>query len=100
MLTFYITCASAKEAKDISKALIERKLAACTNIVPCTSFFRSDNKIKEESEFIIFAKTSDNRKEAVIKAVKKIHSYSVPCICFWHSSANEDYEKWVDKETK
>lgn len=93
MVLVYITCKSNKEAEKISRNLLEKKLIACANIFPIKSMYWWENEIVEDNEHVIIAKALDF--EEVKKAVKRIHSYSVPCILKIDVEANNEYMKWV-----
>ena len=93
MALVYITCKDDKEAKRISRHLLEKKLIGCVNMFPIKSMFWWEGKIDECSETVIIAKTLDYEK--VKKVVKKIHSYSVPCILKIEAEANPEYMKWI-----
>ncbi len=57
-------------------------------------------EIKEVDESIAFLKTRKDNWEKVRDEIKKIHLYKVPCITKIEAEANEDYESWVEKQTK
>ncbi len=99
MILIYITCKDKKEAKSISKNLLEKRLVACTNIHPIESMYWWKGKIQGDNEVVIITKTKEENYEKVKQAVKKLHSYDVPCILKIKAEANEEYNKWVDKET-
>ncbi|HII16481.1 TPA: divalent-cation tolerance protein CutA [Candidatus Woesearchaeota archaeon] len=97
MALAYITCRDKKEAKKIARHLLEKRLIACANILPISSMFWWEEKIAEENEVALLAKTLDF--EAVKKAVEGIHSYAVPCILKIDATGSEKYMGWVRKET-
>ena len=99
---FYITCPNIKEAKKISSVLVKKKLIACANIFNnIHSVFLWKNKVKFSKEVIIMGKTTNKLQTKIISEVKKIHSYSVPCIVFSKIlSGNKDFLKWISNSTK
>jgi len=99
MILIYITCKDNKEAKTISKALLEKKLVACTNIHPIESMYWWKNKIQDEKEEVIIAKTIEKNYEKIKQEVKKLHSYDIPCIIKISAEANKEYNDWIDRET-
>jgi len=57
-------------------------------------------KIQEVDESIAFLKTRKDNWKKVRDELQKIHPYEVPCIIRIDVEANEDYESWVNKQTK
>ena len=100
MTLIYITCKDEQEAVKISKHLLNKRLIACSNMHPVRSMYWWNNKIADEKEFVIMAKTKEKNYKAIKEEVKKLHSYDVPCILKIDAEANESYGKWVDKEVK
>ncbi len=99
MIIVYIACKDEEEAKKISKAHLEKKMIACTNIFPVQSMFWWKNKIEEKEEYIIIAKTIKTRFDEVSDIVKGLHSYDVPLIEQWDVDAvDKDYLDWLNKE--
>ena len=77
----YMTAGSKAEAQKIGKALVESRLAACVNILDnMQSIYRWEEKLQEDSEVVLFAKTTDTRVPQLIDKVKSLHSYDCPCI--------------------
>lgn len=100
MTLVYITCKDEKEAGKISMHLLKKRLIACANIFPIKSMYWWIGKIAKDNEHVIIAKTNDkNFKKAVIE-IKKLHSYSIPCILKISAIANKDYEDWANKELR
>ncbi len=100
-MSIYITVGMEKEAKNIIRTLLKKKLIACANLFPVTSFFNWENKLQEDDEIAIIMKTRDDLVDQVIKEIKELHSYEIPCIVVWQIiKGNEDYLSWVEKETQ
>ncbi len=99
MILIYITCKDSKEAKKISKHLLEKRLIACTNMHPIESMYWWENKIQEDKEVVLLVKTGEKNYEKVKEEVQKLHSYEIPCILRIKAEANEEYNKWIEKET-
>ena len=54
-----VTASSKEEAKRIARALIERKLAACVNLVPqVESLYECEGHVKESQEVLLMIKVS------------------------------------------
>jgi len=97
----YMTCSDRKEAEKISRILVEKRLVACVNIIPgIKSICRWNNKIEKSDETLIIGKTRESLKQEIIKIVKEIHSYEIPCITFLPVTGDIDYLEWVENETK
>lgn len=97
----YITTRDEEEAKKIGRALVEEKLAACVNIHPIKSIYRWEGEIVEESETAMFVKTKTELANEVIKRVKELHSYEVPCIVSLPiEKGYPAYLKWIKDSTK
>ncbi len=96
----YITCKNAKEAKNIAKALLKKKLIACANMFPITSMYRWRGKIENSKEVVLIAKSKQENYEKIKREVAALHSYHVPCIMKIDAVANEPYYKWLMGEMK
>lgn len=98
----YTTTANTDEARKIGRELVERRLVACANIVSkIGSIYWWKGEICEAEEALIFLKTTSERVEEVIKAIKELHSYQVPAIEAVEISKGEpDYLKWIEKEVR
>ena len=94
---FYITVPNTKEAGQISKKLLDKKLIACANVISnVNSYFVWKNKVQNSKEIIICGKTTSKNQKKIIQIVKSLHSYSVPCIIFFDiKNGNKDFLKWI-----
>jgi periplasmic divalent cation tolerance protein len=79
ILAVYCTVSGEQEAKMIARTLLQKKLAACCNIVPAIySIYFWEGEIKESGESLLIIKTTQKVYEQLEKEIKMIHSYSVP----------------------
>jgi periplasmic divalent cation tolerance protein len=97
----YTTWPSIVEAERAGRAIIERRLAACVNILPgMISHYWWEGKIERAEEVVMLVKTRVALAEAVRDAVKERHSYTTPAIMTLPvDSVDPDYHAWITKET-
>ena len=73
------TAGSPEEAARISRALVERRLAACVSCLPgVASVYRWQGEVEEAAEVLLLIKTSTERLPALEAALHELHSYEVP----------------------
>jgi periplasmic divalent cation tolerance protein len=91
------TSGSETEARKIAQALVERRLAACVNIVPrIQSVYRWEGRVEHAEEFLLLIKTVKAREEPVRTAIHELHSYDLPeCIAVPIDSGSAEYLKWL-----
>jgi len=64
------TCGSVEEAQKIARELVERRVAACVNIVsPIQSVYRWQGKVESATEWLLLIKTTAERFAAVREAI-------------------------------
>ena len=100
-VTAYITCKDEKEASKLGKILVEQRLVGCANIIQkIKSIYRWQGKIANSTEALLLAKAPEKNKKKIAQAVKKNHSYTVPCINFLPAEiGNNEFKKWLEAET-
>ena len=88
-------------ALKIARALIERKLAACVNILAeCTSVYRWQGKIETAGEVPLLIKTRAAIYDDVEAAIKSLHPYELPeIIAVPIERGLPEYLEWVNTET-
>ncbi len=97
-----VTVASVRSARALGRRLVAQRLAACANIVPgLQSIFHWQGKVRSASEALIVIKTTRRRYPALERAIKAVHSYSVPeVIALPIVRGSKDYLDWVRETTR
>ncbi len=93
----FVTCSSPVEARKIAKAILSKKLAACVNVLPgIESHYWWQGKLERANECLLLIKTTRARTTALMREVKRGHSYDVPEIIFVPVTKGEaKYMKWL-----
>lgn len=96
-IVIFVTCASLKEARVVSCALLDAKLVACANIIPgIESRFWWKGKIDKASEVLVVLKSLEKRFTEIEKLVRKHHSYQVPeVVAIPIGSGSKKYLDWI-----
>ncbi len=91
------TAASEEEARKIARALVDRRLAACVNIVPqITSIYRWQGAVEEAGEWLLIVKTTVVHFGQVRQAIAELHSYDLPeCLCLAIEDGSPAYLQWI-----
>jgi len=94
----FCTAGSEAEASRIAGALVERRLAACVNVVPgISSTYRWEGAVRTDSEWLLIVKTRRDRFEDVRSAIRELHSYELPEIVMLDIAAGDPgYLAWID----
>jgi periplasmic divalent cation tolerance protein len=98
MRVFYVTLSTVDQARLISRALIERQLAACTNWFPITSTYRWEGRIAEEPETVLIIKTQEGYRDAIEEVIRQHISYTNFIGEIALQSVNEPYVQWLNAE--
>jgi periplasmic divalent cation tolerance protein len=98
----YTTYPTLVEAERAGRTLVERRLAACVNILPgMVSHYWWQGKIERGDETVMLIKTRASLAEAVRGAVKDTHSYATPAILVLPiESVDQTYLGWLMAETE
>jgi len=91
-----------KKAREIARALVEARLAACVSILnDLTSIYRWKDDIAEEPEVLLLIKTRGTRLRDLETWFSTHHPYDVPEFLAFHASAAmEGYLSWLLQATQ
>jgi periplasmic divalent cation tolerance protein len=94
------TIAQKQDAEKLALQLVERRLAACVNIVgPIRSVYRWKQNIANEPEFLLLIKTTAEHAPQLQAAFKELHPYELPeCVEVAVQGGSEDYLAWLAGE--
>ncbi len=92
----FVTASSADEARKIANAILEKRLAACVNIVSgVESHYWWQGKLEAAAEVMLVIKSSAEQFEALQETVRQHHSYECPEIfAVAPHEMSPDYRKW------
>jgi len=93
---------SRDEAQEIARALVERKLAACVNIVgPIQSVYRWQGAVETSEEFLLVIKTTASAYERVRDLIRLLHSYELPeCVQLSIEDGLPKYLEWIGESVE
>jgi periplasmic divalent cation tolerance protein len=98
----YTTWPTTVEAEQAGRALVERRLAACVNILPgMISHYRWQGAVERAEEAVMIIKTRASLANEVEATVRTLHSYEVPAIVVLPlESVERNYLGWLLAETE
>ena len=96
-----VSVPSAEVGADIAKAVVERRLAACVQVLgPMTSTFRWKGEVETADEWLALLKTTRRRLDSLVAQLTELHPYEVPEVIVTPVTAgNPEYLQWVRDET-
>jgi periplasmic divalent cation tolerance protein len=98
----YTTWPSIVEAEREASILVERRLAACVNILPgMISHYWWKGALERAEECVTIFKTRASLAEPLREALKQVHPYETPSIMVIPTeSVDADYYRWILQETE
>jgi len=96
-----VTASSEEEAKRLTQLAVSQRLAACAQIHgPITSTYWWRGRIELADEWMCVLKTSADRLDELIVALRQAHSSETPEIIAVPIEAGDaDYLAWLTEET-
>lgn len=100
--TVFSTCPDQQSAVKIANTLVEKKLAACVNILPnVVSIYRWQQQIEQATEVMMMIKTTSQQLAELTSAIKQLHPYDVPEIITVNiQQGDNDYLNWISDSLK
>jgi periplasmic divalent cation tolerance protein len=94
--------ADAASARQLARALVEQRLAACVNMLPAVhSIYRWEGAVEEAAEVTLLIKTTTARYPALERAIQALHPYELPEVIAVPVSAGlPAYLGWIARETR
>lgn len=101
VLLVMTTAPDAESAQKIARTLVERRLAACVNVLaPCQSVYYWQGAVEDSNEVPMLIKTTAARYGALEAAITAIHPYELPeIVALPLSHGLPEYLDWVIAET-
>ncbi len=102
VLAVYLTFPDEASAEQLARVLVERRLAACVNVMPgARSCYRWEGAVVTEAEVLAVAKTRAGRLDALVAAVREFHPFDLPCVVAYPSAGGDAaYLDWIRDETR
>ena len=99
VVSVYAVFANVDEAERIGRDVIEKRLAACINILgPVRSIYRWQGEVETAEETAAIFKTSDESVDALMTRIAALHSYETPCVVAWPvGKVLQPYALWVQE---
>ncbi len=96
-LQVQVSAGSREEADGVASAVLDRRLAACVQVVgPVESRFWWEGRLDAATEWLCLVKTTDDRLDEVVGAIREAHSYDTPeIIALPVVGGSEGYLRWV-----
>lgn len=91
------TVGKAADAERVARALVERRLAACVNVVPgVVSTYRWKGEVERDDEHLLVVKTRADRVAALREALVTLHPYELPeLVVLPVEAGHAPYLDWV-----
>jgi len=93
-----VTCPSLALARKIARSVVQKRLAACVNVVrsPVESFYTWKGKLESPREHLLLIKPTNRRLSQLEREVKRLHPYEVPeFIALPLREGSADYLSWL-----
>jgi periplasmic divalent cation tolerance protein len=103
-MTEYVQVSTTVEKKDdasrIAEALVEKRLAACAQIVgPILSVYWWKGRIEQAEEWLCILKTRRDLYDRLEGEIRGLHPYDVPeIVAVPLAAGSRDYLRWIDEE--
>lgn len=93
----YTTFGDRASARRASLALVQERLAACTNAFAIDSFYRWKGKVLREPEVGVMVKTRSALVPRVVSRLRELHPYENPCAVETRlARGRAPYLDWID----
>ncbi|MDJ0615978.1 MAG: divalent-cation tolerance protein CutA [Calothrix sp. MO_192.B10] len=98
MKIYYVTLNNSEEARQISRVLLEEKLAVCVNWFPITCAYSWEGEIKEEPELVLIIKTQPGYRQEIEKVIQQYITYTNFIAEISPTNVNQGFLNWLNAE--
>ena len=100
-LVVLVTVPSREVGREVANKLVDKRLAACVNLVPgVVSIYRWQGKLEEDDELLLVIKTRASHFKRLAAEIKKMHPYDLPeVIGLPIVQGSQEYLTWLGGET-
>ena len=98
-----VTCGTLSESRKIARCVVQKKLAACVNVLrsPISSYYTWKGKLEVAREYLLVMKTTVKQLPQLEKEVRRLHSYEVPeFIALPVAAGSKDYLAWLESSAR
>jgi periplasmic divalent cation tolerance protein len=87
-------------AEKLAHTLVERRLAACVNIIgPIRSVYRWKEEVHDDEEYLLLIKTTAEQAEQLNSALKELHPYELPeAVHLSIEDGSREYLEWLTEQ--
>jgi periplasmic divalent cation tolerance protein len=95
------TCSTPERANAIARALVERRLAACVNMLPVDSIYRWQDRTEAAAEILLIIKIKRADYAEVEQAIRALHDYETPeIVALPIEQGFASYLDWIEAVTQ
>ncbi len=93
-----VTVGNSNEAAILAQSLVEKRLAACVNMLPSvSSWYWWEGKVREDQEVLLMMKSSRAKFAELEREVRRLHSYAVPeIVALQIVEGSANYLSWIE----
>ncbi|HEB86184.1 MAG TPA: divalent-cation tolerance protein CutA [Gammaproteobacteria bacterium] len=97
-LIVFSTCPDERVAEHVAETLIDRRQAACVNIIPkIRSIYHWKGNIERDWEVLLLIKTHKAQFQALEDTIVELHPYELPeIVAVSLETGLADYLRWID----
>ena len=96
----FVTCGTLREGTKIARRVVEKRLAACVNVLrsPMNSYYTWKGKLEVAREYLLVMKTTVKQLPQLEKEVRRLHSYELPeFIALAITGGSRAYLSWLQQ---
>jgi periplasmic divalent cation tolerance protein len=101
-IVIFVAVGNSSDAALLAKSLVEKRLAACANLIPgISSWYWWEGRVNQDQEVLLMIKTSRDKFAALEKEVLRLHSYAVPeIIAVQIVEGSKNYLNWIEESLR